>query len=651
VTAHLASARALARGATFGAPALGRHLVAWPVLQHGRADIVVPIGGDDNDPLAWSTRIATPDVPVSSSVSRGVVACAWAPGAQLVYVGADGRLLVVTAHPGFAAGPPRTLDDGRAACPAVSPDGRFVAYAVERGDVADIAVVPVDGSAWPVRITAGVDWCWDPAWSADGTELVWHEWDEPDMPWDASRVVRRAFDGRGPMGDVVTVAGGDGVATGQPRFSPDGSRLGWVSDATGWMNVWVAAVDGSGARPLLGLDGEPREHAEPSWGPGQRSWCWSPDGTAIVLCRNEDGFGRLVHVRVDDGVEIGLSKGWHRGLAWADRRPLSGGAHPGGDQHDVWAVRSGGATPHQVVSLVPPSPADALHRRVVAHGGVVGVEAGAVEPRAVTWTADDGATVHGLLYTPGTGPDGPAADPHRPHTAPPEPGPPPMLVWCHGGPTGQAIVDWSNRIRYLTDRGWAVLQPNPRGSTGYGRAYAQALRGRWGELDVADVVAGIRHAGRAGWCDPRRVAVGGGSAGGFVALLVAAADPPVVRAVVSAYGVADLFRLAETTHRFERRYVDALCGGLPAHAATWRERSPVHRASDIRVPLLVLQGAVDKVVPREQADLLAAAVRRRGVDVELHVYDGEGHGWSRPATVTDDLERVEAFLARHVLRR
>jgi dipeptidyl aminopeptidase/acylaminoacyl peptidase len=226
-----------------------------------------------------------------------------------------------------------------------------------------------------------------------------------------------------------------------------------------------------------------------------------------------------------------------------------------------------------------------------------------------------------------------------------------LLVWCHGGPTGQAIVDWSSRVRYLTDRGWAVLQPNPRGSTGYGRAYAQALRGRWGELDVADVVAGIRHAGQAGWCDPRRVAVGGGSAGGFVALLVAAHDPPVVRAVVSAYGVADLFRLAETTHRFERRYVDALCGPLPAAARTWRERSPVHRAAEIRVPLLVLQGSNDQVVPKEQADLLVAAVRRRGVEVELHVYDGEGHGWSRPATVVDDLERVEAFLARHVLRR
>jgi dipeptidyl aminopeptidase/acylaminoacyl peptidase len=638
-----ASARALARGATFGAPAVGHRQVAWPVLQHGRADVVVATGGEDGDPLAWSTRIATADVPVSSSVSRGVAACAWAPDSQLVYVGADGRLLVTAADPGCAAGPPRTLDPGRVASPAVSPDGRFVAYAVERDDTSDIAVVPVDGSAWPVRMTTGVDWCWDPAWSADGTELVWHEWDDPNMPWDESRVVRRGFDGRGPVGDVVRVAGGDGVATGQPRFSPDGSHIGWVSDATGWMNVWVAQADGSGARPLLGPGGEPHEHAEPSWGPGQRSWCWSPNGTAIVLCRNEDGFGRLVHVRVADGASEGLSKGWHRGLAWVDPRDSATGDALG-DRHDLWAVRSGGATPHQVVSLVVPSPDAGGHRRVVARGGVLGVDVGAVEPSPVTWTADDGATVHGLLYVPAaTGDDGAAPDRAG--------GPPPMLVWCHGGPTGQAIVDWSNRIRYLTDRGWAVLQPNPRGSTGYGRAYAQALLGRWGELDVADVVAGIRHAGRAGWCDPRRVAVGGGSAGGFVALLVAATEPPVVRAVVSTYGVADLFRLAETTHRFERHYVDALCGELPAHAATWRERSPVRRAASIHVPLLVLQGALDKVVAREQADLLVAAVRRRGVEVELHVYEGEGHGWSRPATVTDDLERVEAFLARHVLRR
>jgi dipeptidyl aminopeptidase/acylaminoacyl peptidase len=226
-----------------------------------------------------------------------------------------------------------------------------------------------------------------------------------------------------------------------------------------------------------------------------------------------------------------------------------------------------------------------------------------------------------------------------------------LYVHIHGGPTGQATAAWSPRVQFLVERGWAVLAPDYRGSSGYGREYAQSLSGRWGERDVADVAAGIRHAGREGWCDAERVAVVGGSAGGLTVLLLCALHADLVRAGVSLFGVTDLFELAATTHRFESRYLDRIVGVLPRDAPRYRERSPVTHAADIRVPLLVLQGSDDRAVPAAQAEALVDAMRGAGRSVEYQLYAGEGHGWRRAATIEDEIAHTEAFLRRHVLER
>ncbi|MGH9036269.1 MAG: S9 family peptidase, partial [Acidimicrobiia bacterium] len=440
------------------------------------------------------------------------------------------------------------------------------------------------------------------------------------MPWDASRIVLRPVDGCLPAGKPEVVAGGDGIATGQPRFSSDGSALGYVSDQSGFAHVWVAAPDGARPRPALE---EPWEHAEPTWGPGQRSWAWSPDGRSLVLNRNEAGFGRLV-LCSNDGGHQEISRGWHHGLHWG-----TGG---------IACVRSGARTPPRVTTFTFDSPANGAGgpvRRVLAQGAPGGLEAAdPAEPEAVTWTGDDGGTVHGLLYRP---PDAGS--------------PPPLLVYVHGGPTGTSGATWVPRHQFWVSRGWAVLAPNYRGSTGYGRGYTQALTGNWGTLDVADVAAGIRHAGEAGWGDPTRVALDGGSAGGFTLLLVCTQHPGLARAAVDRYGVTDLFDLAETTHRYESRYLDEVVGPLPEAADRYRDRSPITHAEKITTPLLVLQGDKDDTVPKAQADRLVEALRRRGAPVEYHVYEGEGHGWSRPDTIVDELERAERFLTRWVLKR
>jgi dipeptidyl aminopeptidase/acylaminoacyl peptidase len=605
------SAPAVARTKVVGEPRIapdGGH-VGWLESTDGHTALVVAPADGSGPPVNVTGDLTLGGV----GAYRGGAWC-WVDDARVAVVARDGSLVVAP-----VAGGPTTVvaREGRAAAPVAAPDGRIL-FACERDDTLDVAETWADGRAWPQRWSFA-DCAWDPTISADGRWIAWHEWDLAAMSWTASRIV--LVDRH--VGSPLVVAGGSGVSVGQPRFSPDGRMLAYVSDETGWWNVHVAAADGSGARPLVV---EPHDHAEPAWGPGQRSFAWSPTSDAIALCRNEGGFARLVVVGLDAapaaGVQITeVARGWHHGIDW--------GA-PG-----IVAVRSGARTPPQVALADPAGNA----RRVLARGAPAGLELGAREPEVVTWSSGD-HIISGLLYRPDADGAGSGADGS---------GPPPLLVDLHGGPTGQAVVRWDGWLRYFTSRGFAVLRPNPRGSTGSGRAFVQDFARTWGDADVADVAAGIEAAGRAGWGDPSRVAVAGGSAGGLTALLVCARHGHLVRAAVSAYGVTDLFDLARTTHRFESRYLDEVIGRLPADAATYRDRSPVTHASAIRVPLLVLQGDADVVVPPAQAQLLVDAVRAAGGTVEHHVYAGEGHGWSRAETVQDELERTWAFLERWVV--
>ncbi|MGH9180848.1 MAG: S9 family peptidase, partial [Acidimicrobiales bacterium] len=475
-----------------------------------------------------------------------------------------------------------------------------------------VLVVAADGSSPPRPVTAGPFEHAGLAWSPDGRWLAWHEWDVPAMAWDHSRI--RLAPATGATGGRV-VAGGPGVSVGQPRFSPDGSRLAWLSDEGGWLNLWVADADGGDARPLVA---ESFEHGDPTWGPGQRSFAWSPDGSSVAFERNEGGFGRLCVAGVDvAGTPREVSRGVHSFLSWAGDR-LAG-------------LRSGARTPTAVVTLDPSTG----RRTPVARGPVGGFEeASLVEPEPVTWPAPDGATVPGRLYR--TGGHGDRSDP------------PPLLLWIHGGPTDQRRVAFDPSVAYFVDRGWAVLVPDARGSTGWGRAWTQAMVGGWGTVDVADLAAGLATAGEAGWGDPARMVPVGASAGGTAVLWLLAAHPELCAAGLASFPVSDLAGLAAGAHRFEAHYTTSVVGPLPGAARLYRERSPLYLADRIRRPLLLLHGSADEVVPAGQSAELADAVAGRGGLVEHHVYEGEGHGWRTAATAEDALARMGDFLARHV---
>ncbi|MGH9121365.1 MAG: S9 family peptidase, partial [Acidimicrobiales bacterium] len=470
------SAAMCAAGRTLGDPRLSPRGDRVAFVANGAGGAVLMLVALEVGGAAAPEVALTSAPPLRSTAASGRGGFDWAPdGASVVYAGTDGTLYEQSA----AGGPPRAVPGTeQAGCPAVSPDGTRVAYSV---DDEHIVVAWLDGRRPPEQVSGEADFCLDPAWSPDSGRLAWHEWDVPNMPWDESRIALREIGGGSAPGHVGYVPLEAGVAVGSPRFSPDRSRLGFLCDATGWLNLWAAQADGADPRPVLD---EPAEHGGPTWGGGARSWAWSPDATKIAFCRNENAFGRLSLLDCASGDVSSSAKGVHHSLSWAGRR--------------LAALRSGPRVPDQVVV----GGATGTRFESVARGPVAGFGGpDAAEPQPVTWAGQDvagvGRQVHGRLWRASPSVERWARSP-SPLA--------PLLLWVHGGPTDQHRVAFNPRLAFFLARGWNVLQVDPRGSTGWGRAYAQALRGRFGELDVEELASAVAAAKAEGWGDPSRMA-------------------------------------------------------------------------------------------------------------------------------------------------
>jgi dipeptidyl aminopeptidase/acylaminoacyl peptidase len=579
-------------------------------VRDGAGPRLVRIDLGDGTVAAGPEVVVTVDPPVTSVHPSGGGSWTWWPdGSALVYVASTG-LHVVPRSGGAAALLANAPDGAGFVSPTVAPDGRHVAVIVESDEAQAVAII--ECATGSLEIVASGDagvFRMDPTFRPDGA-LTWHQWEAPSMPWDQSLIVTRFADG------AMVIDAADG-APAQPAWSPDGSQLAVVADSIdGWRNVMI-----NGQPVVAAGRGEPFEHGMPSWGAGQRSWCWSPNGAHVAFVRNEAGFARLCVADVATGVVRELGKAWHLGLSWSI-------TSSGGER--LAAIRTGGVTPAQLVvyDLTAPSlrsPSRSSVRRTVARGPVGGwEELDLPEPEVVHWSAADGTAIHGRIFTPASAHGG-------------------VLVSMHGGPTDQTTVTFSPRFAFWLSEGWTIFTPDHRGSTGWGRDYQQAMNGEWGALDVTDTAEGVRGFVAAGRFDPTRIVVTGGSAGGFCALHLLLRHPELFCCGVALYPVTDLAELDATTHRFERFYNRALVGPVERYA----ERSPMSLAASLQRPLLLLHGDADLVVSADQSRSFAAAARAEGADVEIAIYEGEGHGWKRPETTVDELDRTVAFLSRH----
>jgi dipeptidyl aminopeptidase/acylaminoacyl peptidase len=513
--------------------------------------------------------------------------------ADFAHDAARGRLIAVAeAHP--AKG-----DAGHHA----QPDNRLVA-------------VPLSGTREEIATLAeGRDFYASPRLSPDGRRLAYLAWDLPDMPWDGASLHVAGVGDSGKLGPPERLAGGEGSAVFQPEWDADG-RLCFVWDKTGWGQLY--RWDGKRIAHLHGRRGV--ELMRPQWVFGSRSYALRPDGHA--------GLASLV-----------------RGAPQFEVLDLKGGTAM---RYDVPASRaariddpvaSGSGFAAQVARPAAPQAVMRLARaslRPVAGPQPTEIDASLLSRGEVReFRRPDGQIVYGIHYAP-----------RNPQCRSPGKSAPPALVLAHGGPTSMSDAGFKLRVQFYTSRGFAVLDVNYSGSTGYGRAYRQRLDGAWGIADVADCAAGARHLAKAGLADGSRMAIAGGSAGGYTTLM-ALATTDVFAAGSSHYGISDLALLLAHTHKFESGYLHRLMGTTPSN---WKKvftaRSPINLIDGIRAPLILFQGLDDKVVPPEQSRLIADGLRKRGIEVACHEYAGEGHGFRRADTIIAVLEAELAFLQR-----
>ena len=464
-------------------------------------------------------------------------------------------------------------------------------------------------------IVHGADFYSCPEYCPDG-RLAWVEWNHPDMPWDASRIEvgeLRVAGGRVSVRPTVHVAGGnDGpdrlVCAQHPRWLPDG-RLTFMSDASGFWNLHL--WDGTSTRPV---HVDPQDFDVPTWQLDNHAYGLL-DRSHVLASLRDDGMVYLATIDLDTG-EVA------RAASVADVIAIACTDQSG------TALVSRPAAPPALVRL--------------SDDGTL------VELRQAGTSPDPGATtIPRSLTFPG--PAGPVqAWFYAPHNAgwcglPDEL--PPLLVRSHGGPTGFASDAWSADIQFWTSRGIAVVDVNYSGSAGFGRAYRNRLWGQWGVLDVADCVAAVRAVVSVKLADPKRVAIAGGSAGGYTTLQ-ALTTTDIFAAGMSSYGIGDLELLARDTHKFEARYLDRLVGPYPQGRDLYMERSPIHHLDQLRTPMLILQGTDDRVVPPEQAVTMADAVRAHRLPVALLMLDGEGHGFRKVSSRRTALAAQLSFLGQ-----
>jgi len=555
-------------------------------------------------------------------------------GGYVYFVAQEGRLYRQALHGGEAR--PITPQYGHTASPTPSPDGRWVVYVYTHEGEDGLAIVDVEGTMWPQKLITGSDFYMQPRWHPDGTRIAWIAWDHPHMPWDSTRLQVAHLDLSAPglpiATEIETVAPDphrSDVAVGQPEFSPDGRWLTYLSDESGWTNLYALDLV-EGTHRTLTTDRV--DIGTPAWAQGMRAYAFAENGR-LYYVRNEAGFSRLWACNVESGE------------AWAVESPLTGLAAYTALSHIAAPRKSGeclafvassSAISDRVVTvtLSPDDPHRAETTRVLRRSTAENIPPEALsQPRPLQWAAPDGTTVHGLYYPP----TGTAS------------GLPPAIINIHGGPTSQARAGYNPRAQFFATRGYAYLEVNYRGSTGYGKAYMAALHGKWGVLDVEDAVGGARHLVDGGLADGDRLVIMGGSAGGYTVLKALVDHPGFFRAALCLYGVSNMFTLAADTHKFEAHYLDSLLGPLPEASAVYRERSPVFYADRIVDPIALFQGEDDRVVPKAQSDAIIASLRRRGIPHEYHVYKGEGHGWRKRETIEAFYRAVEAFLRQYVI--
>jgi len=485
-----------------------------------------------------------------------------------------------------------------------------------RGDAqppAAVVAVPLDAASTTsgVVLAQGADFYSDASVSPDGRQIAWLQWRHPNMPWDGTELYVAALDGAGMPERPVKVAGSDDESIFQPAWSPDGV-LYFVSDRTGWWNLY--RYRGEIVQAVYPLQAE---FGKPQWSLGTTTYAFASE-SRLVVTYAENGHWRMALLSLEprrvEPLDLALE-------------PLDAVVANGRAAYFV----GGSATEGPAITRVSFGAAEA---EILKRSRTDPLDAAFVSaPEAISFDSG-GQAVHAFYYPPA-----------NPGFRAPAGTAPPLLVLSHGGPTGATDAVFDPEVQFWTTRGFAVVDVNYSGSTGYGRAYRRRLDGQWGVVDVRDAVNAARHLVAAGKADAARLITRGGSAGGYTTL-AALAFHDTFKAGASYYGISDLEVLARDTHKFESRYMDSLVGPYPAMQSVYRDRSPFHHVDRLNCALILLQGLDDKVVPPNQSAMMADAVRKKGLPVAYVTFEGEQHGFRKAENIVRALEAELYFYGR-----
>jgi dipeptidyl aminopeptidase/acylaminoacyl peptidase len=465
-------------------------------------------------------------------------------------------------------------------------------------------------------VASGHDFYSNPRFNPDGSYLSWLTWDHPRMPWDGTELWLARVQRDGTLGEPVRIAGGETESIFQPGWSPDGT-LHFVSDRSGWWNLYCLRQGPvESAEHVELVHGMAADFGRPMWQLGMSTWAFAGDNR-LALSYQEQGRWRLglldVRTRTFTPAPTDLEPG---------ENIRATGRH-------VVLVGGSAAAPDAVVRI----DLETGKTETIRTASDIIIDPGDLSPPdPIEFPTDGGVTAHAFHYAPR----------NRSYEAP-HGDRPPLIVISHGGPTSSTSARLNLEVQYWTSRGFAVVDVNYGGSSGYGRAYRRRLSGAWGVVDVADCANAARYLVAQGLADGRRLIIRGRSAGGYTTLAALAFRPEVFAAGASYYGVSDLEALATDTHKFESRYLDSLIGPYPARDDVYRARSPIHFVNRLACPIVFFQGLEDRVVPPDQSAVMAEAVRRKGLRAELVTFPGEQHGFRRRETIIRCLEVELAF--------
>lgn len=523
----------------------------------------------------------------------------------------DGEITPLTEEPPVA----RTI---RFADPVVTPDGRHVVCVRERhgvngiegahGVVNDIVAIPSDGTGELQVLASGNDFYLAPRCSPDGRRLVYVTWNHPNMPWDGTELFSVDLTADLATSNASLIAGGLEESVSQPRFGKDGTLF-YLSDRSGFWNLYSES-----RTAIFPIEAE---CGGPDWQFGQATYAIGDDHE-ITVAFSRAGTMRLAVITKQSVREID--------------HPLTSFASISRTSQGQLVALAGSA--RDPLALVRIDPADGA-TTVIRSSRDLTIDPSYIStPRHMTFPTNDGLDAYALYYPP-KNKDFQSAPGERP----------PLIVQSHGGPTANARQLFDPEIQYWTSRGFAVVDVDYGGSTGYGRAYRERLAGKWGIVDVDDCTNVATHLAERGRVDRRRMVIHGGSAGGYTTL-ACLTFRSVFSAGASYFGVSDLASLARDTHKFESRYLDKLVGPYPEEETTYTERSPLFHARDLKCPVIFFQGLEDMIVPAPQAQLMVDALHTHGVPAAYLTFEGEQHGFRKASTIIRSIEAELYFYSR-----